>query len=120
MIVLSEISADEMLARRVVSYARSFAPCLDTLTGEAMKNAVAILAGVADEAESRGSRQVASERVGSASVGYRGAGEWFTREDIDSLKALCGVGAGSEPVGEFPRPSRALHRAFDGGCDEVP
>ena len=120
MIGLKEIHEDEQLARRVLAVARSFAPCLNRLEGEDRDLAVAVLSGVAAEAEGRGSRLASSERVGSASVWWRDA-VWFTSEDKDALRALCdAVTAGTGlAVGHFPRPSKTISRAFEECRDEI-
>lgn len=114
MIEPDDLGVDEQLARRVISTARSFAPCLDTLTGTAREDAVAILSGVAAEAEARGVRSVASQSVGTAKVTYGSATSWFTDDDRDGLRALCqSVAAGAgHPVGSFPAPSGALRKAW--------
>lgn len=103
------------LARRVIASARSIAPCLDSLADESEEKAtaIAILLAVAGEVKLRGSRQVASQRIGSASVNYRDVGSAFTDDDRDALRSLCVVAppAGA-PKGSFPRPAAALERMW--------
>lgn len=114
MITPEELDVDEQLARRVISTARSFAPCLDSLVGDARENAIAILDGVAAEAEARGARSVASQSVGTARVTYGSATSWFTDDDRDGLRALCQAAASGagHPVGRFPKPAHALKKVW--------
>lgn len=111
---------DEALARRVLAVARTIAPCLDSLADgtEEKATAVAILVAVAGEVRARGSRQVASQRIGPAAVAYRDVGSAFTDDDRSALRGLCGAVAPSpgEPVGSFPKPSRSLERMWPEDC----
>lgn len=111
---------DEALARRVLAVARTIAPCLDSLGdgSEEKANAVAILVAVAGEVRMRGSRQVASQRIGPAAVSYRDVGSAFTDDDRSALRGLCAAAspAAGVPVGSFPRASRALERMWPEDC----
>lgn len=108
---LSGVDTD--LARRVIAYARSIAPCLDSLDGEDKNTAIAILKGVAADAQPRGSRLVASQRTADSSVTYRDVGSWFTSDDRAALRAMCTASAsGPLPLGSFPQPSRRMHDLF--------
>lgn len=103
---------DELLARRVLAHARVIAPCLQTLTGDAREDAIAILQGVAREAMARGARSVVSQSVGTARVSYGSASSWFTDDDRAALRVLCpavaeSVASAGHPVGRFPNPTRA-------------
>lgn len=95
---------DESLARRIISVARSIAPCLDSLTGDARDDAIAILKAVAAEVKSRGSRQVVSQHVGPATVTYD-VGSAFTSDDRAALRDLCSTSpaVGGHPTGSFPK-----------------
>lgn len=96
------------IAARVLAHARTFAPCLDLIDEMARVDAIAILSGVAQEAAQRGSRMVARQGVGSASVQYMSAASWFTDDDRAALQALAGtVASHDHPVGRFPAPERA-------------
>jgi hypothetical protein len=96
---------DSEMARRIIAVARSFAPCLDSLTEGNRTDAIAILTGVANEALDRGARHVKSERIGPAAVEYTSAVSWFSGDDKAALRALCGAAStGGLPIGSFPRP----------------
>lgn len=104
---------DTTLARRILSVARSIAPCVDSLEGEPKANAVAILQGVAGEAKARGSRLIASQRIPSAQVTYRDVGSWFSDDDRAALKAICGaVSSAGHPIGTFPAAASAFGRIW--------
>ncbi|CED90264.1 hypothetical protein [Actinomyces succiniciruminis] len=106
--------ADQTLARRVLAHAQVIAPCLHSLDDAARLDALAILQGVAAEAQARGLRSVASQSVGTARVTYGSAASWFTDDDRAALRALCAqasrssVASSGHPVGSFPAPSRDL------------
>lgn len=105
-------ASDALLARRVLAHARVIAPCLQTLTGDAREDAIAILQGVAREAMARGTRSVVSQSVGTARVSYGSASSWFTDDDRAALRVLCpavaeSVASAGHPVGRFPKPTRA-------------
>ncbi len=107
---------DTVLARRVLAHARTtIAPGLDSLEGDALEDAVAILSGVATEAMGRGSRSVTSQSVGTAKVSYGAAASWFSADDAAALRALCqqtpAVDAG-HPVGRFPAATRAFRHMW--------
>ncbi|TFC30108.1 hypothetical protein E3O55_08475 [Cryobacterium sp. MDB1-18-2] len=99
------IGIDEVLAWRIIAVARSIASGLDALEdGPARTSAIAILVGVAREAQARGSRQVAGQRMGPASVNYQPDVSWFSTEDRDALRAACGPApAAGGPIGRFPK-----------------
>lgn len=100
---------DEQLAWRLITLARSIAPGIDTVEGDDFDAVIAILQGVATEATSRGSRFIASQRVGTASVNYWPDVSWFSEDDKASLRSLAKSGAGTTgPVGSFPAPSRVI------------
>lgn len=111
---------DEALARRVLAVARTIAPCLDSFAddSEEKATAVAILVAVAGEVRARGSRQVASQRIGPAAVSYRDVGSAFTDDDRSALRGLCAATQASAglPVGSFPRPARSLERMWPEDC----
>lgn len=110
--------ADQTLARRVLAHARVIAPCLHSLDDDARLDALAILQGVAGEAQARGVRSVASQSVGTARVTYGSAESWFTADDRAALRALCSeatklsVASAGHPVGSFPAPSRAFRTVW--------
>lgn len=109
------VGVEVNLARRVIASARTIAPCLDTLVDESEEKAtaIAILLAVAGEVKLRGSRQVASQRIGSASVNYRDVGSAFTDDDRDALRGLCAASTpAAAPVGSFPRPAASLDRMW--------
>lgn len=109
--------ASEDLARRIIVYARSIAPCLDTLVdGEGDEDpkprseAIAILKGVASDVRRRG---VKSQRSGSSAVEYIVSGSTFSAEDRAALRSLCTPPPEPTlPRGSFPLPSTALTRMF--------
>lgn len=101
----------EFIARRVLAYARTIAPCIPDLIGEDRELAIAILQGVALEVRDRGSRMIASQAVGSARVTYRELATVFSPDDKAALRALCGATSQSRmPAGSFPtdRPTSRL------------
>ncbi|WP_336642334.1 hypothetical protein [Microbacterium sp. MMO-56] len=107
------------LARRVIASARTIAPCLDSLVAgsEEKLTAIAILLAVAGEVRARGSRQVASQRVGAASVAYRDVGSAFSDDDRSSLRGLCAASSmPSLPVGSFPPPALSIGRLWPEDC----
>lgn len=114
-IIASELGVpDQTLARRILVYARTvIAPRLDELEGNSREDAIAILTGVAREAQARGPRGITSQGVGSASVRYESTSTWFTEDDRQSLRALCarelaGIAASGHPIGVFPKPPRVF------------
>jgi hypothetical protein len=101
---------DENTARRILVVARLIAPCLDTLGGESKSDAIAILTGVAEDVAEKGSRFIASQRIGPASVSYRAVESSFSDEYRAGLRSLCGVSVTGGPIGQFPqtRPFRKI------------
>jgi len=98
-----QIGADEDLAREVLVVAHGIAPCLDTLTGEDEKNAVAILRRVYKATAGRGSHLVKSQSAGSSSVSYNVIASAFDGQPRRALRALCGLTTGQgHSVGSFP------------------
>lgn len=115
-IVLTSICADETLARRVLSVARSIAPNIDSLDSDATADATAILNGIATEAAARGIRSVDTNKVGTALVKYASPSSWFTEDDRAALRAICKVVATSgHPIGDFPPPDRAYRGVWPEG-----
>lgn len=105
----------ESTARRILVLARSIAPCLDTLDGDARQDAVAILQGVAADVVTRGSRAVKSQRVGPASVEYVVSASSFSDEDRAALRSLCSLtSTAALPMGSFPS-DRPLSRMWPEG-----
>ena len=104
---------DAALAARIIAHARAIAPCLDSLTDDRKKEAVAILQAIGRDAQASGARGVASRQVGTARVTYREVPSWFTEDDRAALRALCGIAAvtAGHPVGRFPAPP-AAYRAL--------
>ena len=112
---LTGISED--LARRILVVGRSIAPGLNSLTGENRLDAIAILKGIAGEAKGRGSRLVGSQRIGPAEVTYREVASWFSDDDRNGLRFLCDAAtAAPTPLGDFPKPSRAISRMWPDEC----
>lgn len=97
-------SLDEDVARRLIAAARSIAPCLDSLTGEPRKDAIAILKGVATELPAPGTGRVRSQSRNGTSVTWADFSSAFSADDRSSLRALCSTSAASAgaPVGHFP------------------
>lgn len=107
----------EKMARRIIAIARSIAPCLDSLEGEAKTDAIAILDGIALEGVARGSRLIKTQRINQASVEYVVDGSWFSADDRGALRALCvAAPSGALPVGSFPKTSRELSRMWPEDC----
>lgn len=96
---------DAALAARIIAHARVIAPCLDSLTDDRKKEAVAILRAIGRDAQASGARGVASRQVGTARVTYREISSWYTEDDRAALRALCGIAVtAGHPVGRFPAP----------------
>lgn len=98
---------DESLGRRVLVLARTIAPCLDSLEGEALKNAVAVLEGVVQGIRARGARGIKSQTIGPARVEYIVDASSFDDDARTSLASLCALpdtsrGSAGAPVGSFP------------------
>jgi hypothetical protein len=107
------------LASRIISFARTIAPCLDSLVDGAdaddrkyRSEAIAVLKGVASDGRQR-FRGVKTQRSGTSAAEFVVNGSSFTDEDRASLRALCEASTTAAlPVGEFPRPSRAIARMW--------
>lgn len=113
MITHEQIGTDEDLAREVLVIARDIAPCLDSLTGEDEKNALAILRRVYKDIAGRGARFVKSQSSGSSSVTYTGIESAFDGQPRRALRALCASEpASGHSVGSFPldRPVARIWR----------
>ncbi len=97
---------DPTVALRLLAVARSIAPCLDSLTGDNAKTAVAIIQGVAAELPAPGSRRVRSQSRNGTSIGFDAFVSAWTAEEKAALRALCGhsVASSGAPVGVFPAP----------------
>lgn len=122
MIKPDDIGGDADLARRVIVFARSIAPCLDSLedgTGDdapqPKSDAIAILKGVVSHIVSRGSTGVKSQGIGSARVEYVVSGSSFSDDDRRGLRSLCSVSAAALPQGSFPPPSRVVAHLWPEG-----
>ena len=92
-------------AVRLIATARTFAPCLDILDGDAAETAIAILSGVAAELPSPGTRRVRSQSRNGTAVSMADFDSAFGRDDRAALRALCGssnLAAAGAPVGHFP------------------
>ena len=105
---------DEDLARRVIVHARSIAPCLDSLSGDARQNAIAILKGVAADAPAAGHGRLKSLSRNGTSMTFD-LGSVFTADVRTSLKSLCAATSrGGLPVGSFPE-ARPLAKVWPEG-----
>ncbi|UFU03441.1 hypothetical protein LQF12_02185 [Ruania suaedae] len=103
MIVPADLSGvDDAVARRLIVVARSIAPCLDTLEGEARLDAIAILQGVAAELPAPGTGRMRQQSRNGTSVSWADYRSAFGPDDRTGLLALCGARAGGGPVGSFP------------------
>lgn len=120
MITPTDLGGDVEMARRVIVYARSLAPCLDSLPDEPRQDAIAILKGALGSA-------VAITKVRQSAVKTRSTGDWslsyfsdtelgsvFTGDDRVALASLCGSSnsGGNIPLGSFPEPSRAYRNLW--------
>jgi hypothetical protein len=112
----SDLRIDEAIARRLLIVARSIAPGLSVLDGEAKNDAIAILQGIAEEAAARGPRFISSQSVGPASVSYSAVRSWFSDDERAALRALVagasGAAAPGLPVGNFPKPNTTIGRIW--------
>lgn len=111
-IIAAELSCDEDLGRRVLLYASSVAPCLQSLDGERREDAVAVLRSIAADIESAPGYRVKSRTRGEWTTTYFSDTEItsiISAADRDALKMLCGGArlAGS-PRGQFPAPHLPL------------
>jgi len=111
MIIPSDLPGlEDDAARRLIVVARSIAPCIDTLTGEDQKNAIAILRGVAAELPSPGTGRVRSQSRNGTSVTWGDYHSAFGKDDRSALQALCAgssIALAGSPVGSFPRSTIA-------------
>lgn len=109
----SDLGGDPDLARRVISRARRYVPCIDTLEADAKAEAVSILKAVRDEIPAPGSRRVRSKSRNGTSITYDAPGSWFGPGDLDDLRALCGqMSTPAGPVGSFPATSSTVSRLW--------
>lgn len=106
MIEPHELGTDEQAARRVLVRARGIAPCLDSLTGEARKDAIAILLGVMAELPDAGARRARSLSRNGTAISYADVDSAFSRDDVASLRSLCDAAGDASragtPAGSFP------------------
>ncbi|MFE9232049.1 hypothetical protein [Cellulosimicrobium funkei] len=95
---------DESVARRLLSVARTIAPCLDSLTGDDYDNAIAILEGVAAELPAPGTGRMRSQSRNGTAVTWGDYTSAFGPDDRAALRSLCGTSAAAvgAPVGSFP------------------
>lgn len=106
MIDPTDIGSDEDLARRVLVRARSIAPCIDNLTDEPKRDAIAVLKGVVAEIPAAGTRRVKSRSRNGTAITYADVASAFTADDVAMLRSLCGAPAAvGLPLGSFPAPS---------------
>ncbi|TQL87214.1 hypothetical protein [Microbacterium saperdae] len=110
-----KVGQDEDLAREILVNARTIAPCIFSFEddSEDQKDALAILKRVYKDIAGRGSRLVATQRIGTAAVGYSTAvTSAFQGDPGRNLRSLCGAAsAAGLPVGSFPT-ERALARVW--------
>ena len=105
MITHDEIGNDEDLAREVLVVANDIAPCLSSLPADsdARANAVSILKRVYRDSETRGSRMIKGQRIGSAGVDYTDVSSAFEGQPTRALRALCATSRGTGVArGSFP------------------
>lgn len=102
MITHDMIGPDEDLAREILVTGLGIAPCITSFAdgSEEQKNAIAILRRVYKDLDTRGSRLVKSQRIGTAAVEYAIASA-FDGQPRAALRALCGA----EPTLAAPRGS---------------
>lgn len=94
------------LARRLLAVARSIAPCLDSLEGEAKQDAIVILRGVAAEVPAAGQRHLKSLSRNGTSMAFADVSSAFSDDDRAGLRALCSQSAPvGVPLGSFPQPA---------------
>ena len=95
----------EDVARALLLRARSIAPCLDSLSGELRKDAIAVLRNVAAELPAPGERRTKSLSRNGTSLQLDSAGSAFSADDIAALRALCpAASTAGHPRGSFPEP----------------
>lgn len=111
----SKVGTDEDLAREILVNARAIAPCIFTFDDESeeQKDALAILRRVYRDVAARGSRSVATQRIGTAAVGYDTAVKSaFQGDPGRNLRSLCGAASDAGmPIGSFPS-ARPLTRLW--------
>lgn len=106
MITPDDLSGDPARARRVLVLARSIAPCLDSLEGEAQADAIAILDGVIAELPEPGQSRTKSLSRNGTSLSFADDVSVFSADARASLRSLCGLaGPGGHPAGSFPSES---------------
>lgn len=119
MVIPSDITGvDAKVARRLIAVARTIAPCIGTLVGEAKEDAVAILQGVVEELPKPGDRRVKSMSRNGTSVTLAEIRSAFTEDDRAALRGLCSrsaVAAAAAPVGSFP-PSGIVGQLWPEGA----
>ena len=111
MILLEDLGADRDTAVIVLTEARRLAPCLDSLAGDELEAALAILRRTA-----RRSAELASTLKTKTAGDWSGtrfspaeAGPAFLPDDRAALLAMCGVtqsARGSGPLSSFPEAQR--------------
>ena len=116
-VLISDLDGDVSIAKQVLAYARTLAPCIDSLERNSPQwdDVVAILIGARRTLESRPTGAVRKQTAGAWSK------EWFSRDELGSafgvddlrvLRSLCEEGiAARGPIGSFP-PPRDLGRLF--------
>lgn len=106
-IMPNEVHDDADLARRVLAYARTVAPCLQTLEGDDREDALAILKAVAPRVQSF-TAGLKTRRAGDWSWEYFSDAElggFFGLDDRATLAALCAASTAPRgPLGSFPEP----------------
>lgn len=109
-------NVDEDTAWRIIAVARSIAPCIDTVEGDALSQVIAILKGVAGEVKERGSRHIGSQSVPGAAVRYVDVPSCFFADDRAALRSLCSASNDpGGPIGSFPRAG-IVDRLFPENC----
>jgi len=93
----NDIGTDEDLAREVLVVAHDIAPCLATLPldSEELRNAISILKRVYRDSETRGSRMIKGQRLGSAGVDYSDVASAFQGQPTRALRAICSASRGT-------------------------
>lgn len=113
MLTAQDLELDEALARMVIRYATAVAPCLQSLEGEALEDAKAILLSIGRSLQDQPRRGVKRQTRGPWTTEYFSDSEIssiISYDDRMALQGLCGIGRSGSggPVGRFPRPSRSL------------
>lgn len=112
----SDFDGDEDTVRRVLVLARDIAPCIDSLSGESKKDAIAILKGVIAELPEPGSRRTRALSRNGTSMTFAEIESAFDDDARRSLRSLCSAQStsGSLPAGSFPK-QRAFARVWPEG-----